>query len=211
MELDYLKIKTSGGYMYGGDQKLFGKKASRSGCGMIAACDMLLYLDGRNAAPIPFKEYADFAENFRDNVAYKNTANILGIFPHRLVKMLNECSGKRFFEFYGRKKFRGDSGKSLAEFIGKSLENGLPVIVRVGANGKSLPYEIRYPASGNKLRKGMVSWHYITVTGISEKGQLTFSSWGGKGIMSCADLQNHFGFTGGVIAESQRQPSKTLV
>ncbi len=204
MELKYIRIKTSGGLMYGGDQKLFGKQAARSGCGMIAACDMLLYLDGRSSEPIAFNEYARFVTDFRDNIAYKNSLNLFGIPSRKLVKMLNEHSGNRFFEFYGRKKFRPDKN-SLAEFIEKSLKNGMPVIVRVGANGKSLPYEIRYPASGNKLRKGMMNWHYITFTGISESGLLTFSSWGGKGTMRCSDLQSHFGFTGGIIACRQRR------
>lgn len=206
MELEYIRIKTSGGLMYGGDQKLFGKQAARSGCGMIAACDMLLYLDGRSSSPITFNDYTRFVTDFRDNVAYKNSRNLFGIPSRRLVKMLNQHSGNRFFEFYGKNKFRADENH-LAEFIGKSLKNGIPVIVRVGAGGKSLPYEIRYPASGNRLRKGMMSWHYITVTGISESGLqtlLTFSSWGGKGTMRCSDLQNHFGFTGGIIVCRQK-------
>ncbi len=206
MELEYIRIHTSGGLMYGGDQKLFGKQAARSGCGMIAACDMLLYLNGRSSSPMTFKEYTRFVTDFRDNIAYKNSRNLFGIPSRRLVKILNEHGGNRFFEFYGKNKFRADEN-NLAEFIGKSLKNGMPVIVRVGAGGKGLPYEIRYPASGNRLRKGMMSWHYITVTGISDSGLqtfLTFSSWGGKGTMRCSDLQSHFGFTGGIIVCRQK-------
>jgi len=187
-ELEYLKIKTESGVMYGGDQKLFGRLSAHSGCGMIAACDTLLYLDG--VTEIPFKEYARFVTNFRDNAAYRRSLNLLGIPARRLVNLLNETAEEFEFKFYSRKKFR--KGESLAEFIDQSIDNGMPVIVRVGANGKTLPYE-------TPRGQGMMSWHYITATGISDSGMLTFSSWGKKGVMSCAELQRHFGFTGGVI------------
>lgn len=201
MELDYLKIKSGGGYLYGGDQKLFGKDVSSSGCGMIAACDMLLYLSGKSGAEIPFSEYASFAEKLRDETFYKGTRNPLGIFPRRLAKILAEKSGKKFTYFPAR-KLRGKDGKKLAETVSRSLKNGMPVIVRIGFSFKGLPYKIEYPASG-KTRAGKMSWHYITVTGISESGVLTFSSWGGKGAADCCGpggLCRRFGFTGGIIA-----------
>jgi len=187
-ELEYLKIKTESGIMYGGDQKLFGRLSAHSGCGMIAACDTLLCLSG--ITEMPFKEYARFVTDFRDNAAYRRSRNLLGIPARRLVKLLDSKAEDYEFNFYGRKSFR--KAESLAEFIEQSINNDIPVIVRVGANGKTLPYEML-------CRQGMMSWHYITVTGISDSGMLTFSSWGKKGVMSCAELQRHFGFTGGVI------------
>lgn len=210
MELEYIKIKTSGGYMYGGDQKLFGEKVSKSGCGMIAACDMILFLrklGSGNFAPVSFSEYVKFVEKFRDEVAYKNSSNPLGIFPGKLAKMLNRSCGSHTFKFYGRKKFRKEN--DLAECISNSVKNGLPVIVRIGLNGKRLNCGICYPASGNVKKKCVLNWHYVTVTGISENGTLTFSSWGGKGTMSCADLKRHFGITGGaIIANPEKRLSK---
>lgn len=203
MELEYVKIKTSGGYMYGGDQKLFGKRAAKSGCGMIAVCDMLLFLRGKSSAPVSFSEYTDFVGNFRDEIAYKSSSNPLGIFPGKLVKMLNESG--HAFKFYGRKKFRKEN--DLAEFIKNSIKGGLPVIARIGLNGGRLRCGICFPASGNVRKKCVLDWHYVTVTGISGNGTLTFSSWGGKGTVSCAELLRHFGVTGGVIIAS---PEKRL-
>lgn len=202
MELDYIKIKNGNGVLYGGNQKYFGKAVSKSGCGMIAACDMLLYLSGKNAGTISFSDYAAFAEKLRDEVFYKNTKNLLGIFPRRLANILTEKSGRNF-RYYPAIKFFGKSGKKLAEFISEEIKSGVPVIVRVGANIGGFPYEIQYPASG-KSSAGKMSWHYITVTGISESGILTFSSWGLKGSALCAELYRHFGFTGGIIAADYR-------
>lgn len=202
MELDYLKIKTAGGVLYGGDQKILGKAVSESGCGMIAACDMLLYSAGKGGTEISLSEYTAFAEKLRDDVFYKDTRNPLGIFPRRIAKILSEKSERKFV-FYPALKFFSRDGKRLADFISRSIQNGVPVIVRVGADIGGLPYKIRYPASGNRLREGKMRWHYITLTGISESGVLTFSSWGGKGTVSCSELYRHFGFTGGVVAEAQ--------
>lgn len=198
MELKYLKINTGGGYLYGGDQKLFGKVVSSSGCGMIAACDMLLWLSGKSGGEISFSEYAVFAEKLRDETFYKGRKNFFGIFPRRLAKILTEKSGRKFTYFPAR-KLRGKNGKKLEEIISRSLSGGAPVIVRVGFSFKGLPYKIKYPASG-KVRSGKMSWHYITVTGVSESGVLTFSSWGGRGTADCHVLSKSFGFTGGIIA-----------
>ncbi|MBD5146931.1 MAG: hypothetical protein HDT21_13650 [Ruminococcus sp.] len=200
MELDYLKIKTKGGFMYGGDQKQFGKAASKSGCGMIAACDTLIWLSGNGGTEIPYSEYVSYVEKLRDGVFYNGTRNLMGIFPRRLAKILTEKSGRKF-AYYPAVKFLSANGKKLANYISKSIERGVPVIVRVGASFSGLPYKIKYPASG-KTCAGKMSWHYITVTGISESGILTFSSWGGKGTASCAELYRHFGFTGGIVGIS---------
>lgn len=198
MELKYLKINTGGGYLYGGDQKLFGKAVSSSGCGMIAACDVLLWLSGKSGGEISFPEYAVFAEKLRDETFYKGRKNFLGIFPRRLAKILTEKSGRKFI-YFPAWKLRGENGKKLEEIISRSLSGGAPVIVRVGFSFKGLPYKIKYPASG-KVRAGKMSWHYITVTGVSESGVLTFSSWGGRGTADCHVLSKSFGFTGGIIA-----------
>lgn len=201
MELEYVNIQTQSGCMYGGNQSLFGEKVRKSGCGMIAACDMLLYLNGRSHTPVRFAEYSRFVEKFRDETAYKGHSNLLGIPQRRLVKILNANTENYIFSFKSRFFL---NRKKLTEIISASLESGLPVIVRIGANIKKLPYKIMYPASGKKLSCGKMRWHYITVTGLSENGELTFSSWGGKGTLLLNDLCRHFGFTGGIILGKQK-------
>lgn len=196
MELEYLKIKTSGGFMYGGDQKLFGGEVRKSGCGMIAACDMVLFLRGEKS--LTFTEYARFVEDIRDNDAYRGTANPVGVSPFKAARLINKRVENHRFKFWSRIFF---SRKSLGNLIENSLAAGLPVIVRIGANGKKLPYSIEYPASGNRRAAGNMTWHYVTVTGLSDSGILTFSSWSGKGEMVLDDLYRYFGITGGIIAD----------
>lgn len=198
METDFIRILTPRGELYGGDQSMFGKNAERSGCGMIAACDMLLYLDGERS--LSEEKYTDFVSDWRDNVFYRHRLNIIGIFPRRLTKILCQKSG-RSFVYRPKRDF---TEETLAEYIAKSVGNGRPVIVRVGYNWRKLPYTIEY--CGGNRRRGVICWHYITVTGIdggvlTDGSVLTFSSWGGKGEMLCRDLYRHFGISGGIIAE----------
>ena len=198
MELNYIKIETDNGYMYGGNQNLFGKKARHSGCGMIAACDVILYLQGKRS--ITFSEYEEFVSRFHDEEAYLNTSNPIGIFPRRLAGMINSHITDSEYVFLNRRKF---SREGLREFISDSISMGLPVIVRIGANGKRLPYKIKYPIHGNRSARGKTDWHYITVTGITDSGTLIFSSWGGRGKLECDLLHKYFGITGGIIADKR--------
>lgn len=198
METDFVKICTPRGELYGGDQSMFGKNAERSGCGMIAACDMLLYLDGERR--LSEEKYTAFVSDLRDNVFYRRRLNFNGIFPRRLTKILRQRSG-RSFVFRPKRDF---TEETLAEYITQAVSDGHPVIVRVGYNWRKLPYTIEY-AGGNR-RRGVMCWHYVTVTGINggvltDGSLLTFSSWGGKGEMLCRDLYRHFGISGGIIAE----------
>lgn len=192
METEFVKICAPDGAMYGGDQRLFGKSAERSGCGMIAACDMLLYLEGRREMSL--EKYTAFVSDMRDSVFYRRRLNIIGIFPRRLTKILCQRSG-RSFVYHPKRHFTEDT---LAEYITQAVSDGRPLIVRVGYNWRRLPYTIEY--RGGKRRSGKMCWHYITVTGI-DGGVLTFSSWGGKGEMLCGGLYRHFGISGGIIAE----------
>ena len=198
MEIDYVKIRRANGYMYGGNQNLFGKKARRSGCGMIAACDVILYFQGKRSPT--FSEYSEFVSKFRDEEAYRGTSNPIGIFPRRLAAMINSHLKNGEYVFLSRRKF---DREGLREFIGNSISQGSPVIVRIGANGKKLPYKIKFPDSGNRSTEGKTDWHYITVTGMTDSGTLIFSSWGGRGELDCDLLHRYFGITGGVIADKK--------
>lgn len=197
MELEYVTIKTAEGLMYGGDQKLFGSTVRKSGCGMIAACDMILFLRGETQQS--FSEYGKFVEDIRDNEAYKRTSNPIGLSPFKTARLVSRHSENLRFVFLSH-VFFGE--KKLVRYIEKSIAAGLPIILRIGANGKKLPYNIVYPASGSRRASGHMTWHYITVTGISGD-VLTFSSWGGKGEMSVRDLRRFWGLTGGLITDKK--------
>lgn len=191
MKLDYIKITNeNGGVMHGGNQSHFEKKIKRSGCGMIAACDMLLYKQNKKALTID--DYKSFITENSQGFFYKFHYNLIGVAAYRIVKFLNKQGYS--FRFVSRHKLKGNA---FEQAIKSSLENDTPVIVRVGLNGKKLPYKINYTVNG-RISRGTMSWHYITVTGM-ENDVLSYSSWGGTGEMPVAELQNNLGFMGGII------------
>lgn len=162
---------------------------------MIAACDMILRFRDKKCTPVPFEKYSAFVWEMSDKYFYKRLGNPLGVPVYKIMRALNtEISDQRFrfisCAFLSRKR--------LEEIIENALSRDIPVIVRIGANGKKLPYKIYFPTTGNVVRENKMSWHYITVTGI-ENDILTFYSWGGKGKIHLSDLRRFFGFTGGAI------------
>ena len=190
MKLDYIKITDKCGEMHGGNQSDFGRKIKRSGCGMIAACDLLLYL--QNKKNISDSEYKLFVENEAKNFFYRFHLNIIGITATRIIRYLGRKGYS--FRFVSRRKLKGECFEQL---ITESLKKGIPVIVRVGLNGNRLAYKVVNPKNGRVFQDTM-SWHYITVTGL-KNGVLTYSSWGSAGEMQIDNLQKNLGFTGGII------------
>ena len=191
VKLDYIKIKVgSGGIMQGGNQSNFSKNIKRRGCGMIAACDMLLYKQGRK--DISDSEYKQFVNDNSNSFFYKMHYNLIGVAAYRVVKFLRKQGYNfRFVPWYRLK------GERFRQLVSETLEKDTPVIVRVGLNGKKLPYKVLYTVNG-RTSQGMMSWHYITVTGM-ENDTLTYSSWGATGEVKVADLQKNLGFMGGII------------
>lgn len=163
---------------------------------MIAACDMIIRFRDNNCTPVPFEKYSKFVWEMSDKYFYKRLGNPLGVPVYKMLRALNTEITEHRFRFISRTFL---NRQKLEEIIKNALSLGVPIIVRIGANGKRLPYKISFPTSGNAVRENKMSWHYITVTGI-ENDVLTFYSWGGKGEMFLSDLCRFWGFTGGVIA-----------
>ncbi len=191
MKLDYIKIiNENGGIMHGGNQSHFSKNIKRSGCGMIAACDMLLYKE--NKKTLSHSDYKQFITEKSRSFFYKHHLNLLGVAAYRIVKFLRRQGYN--FRFVPRRKMKGDT---FGQLIKETLEKGTPVIVRIGLNGEKLPYKVNHTVSG-RISKGTMSWHYITVTGM-ENEMLSYSSWGGTGEVPLSDLYQNLGFMGGIF------------
>lgn len=191
MKLDYIKITgESGGVMRGGNQSDFSSNVKRSGCGMIAACDVLLYK--QNKKSLSESEYKHFICEKCTGFFYKHRINLIGVAAYRIVKFFR--SHGYSFCFIPRRKLKGSL---FEQHIKESLDNDTPVIVRVGLNWNKLQYRVTYTVNG-RISQGRMSWHYITVTGM-ENDMLTYSSWGAVGEMPIADLQKNLGFMGGII------------
>ncbi len=191
MKLDYLKITDEKcGVKHGGNQSNFGKNVRRSGCGMIAACDMLLYKNGKKS--LSDSEYQQFVTSLCKSFFYKHRLNCFGVPAGRIVSFL--AKQDLHFRFVPRRKL---SNGKLGQLVREALESDTPVIVRVGLNGSGLPYKVTYDTNG-RTSCGTMFWHYITVTG-AEEDRLFFSSWGATGEMKLDVLQEKLGFMGGII------------
>ena len=191
MKLDYIKITNEkGGVMHGGNQSRFSSNIRRSGCGMIAACDMLLYMQNKKA--LSDSDYMQYITEKSTDFFYKHHFNLIGVAAYRIVYFFRKQGYN--FRFLPRRRLKGNLFEQL---IKKTLDSGTPVIVRIGLNGKKLPYKVTYTVNG-RVSQGTLSWHYITVTGM-ENGILSYSSWGATGEMAVADLQKNLGFMGGII------------
>ena len=188
MAIEFIKILNPWGESHGGNQGNFGnqpngKRIKRCGCGLMAVCDMTLFLQKANV--IPWVEYVKFV---CEKAKKLNISDSFGLPTKKVVNMLSEANADYSFTFIPKRKL---SENKLRESFEKSISAGFPVIVRVGENLRRLPYKMN--GSERKMR-----WHYFTVIGI-ENDKLTFCSWGKKGEMLCSDLYRYFGFTGGII------------
>ncbi len=191
MKLGYIKIVNGkGGISCGGNQSDFGGSIGRSGCGMIAACDILLYMQGRRI--LSDSEYRQFVNSAGRRFFYRRHFSYIGVTAHSIVKFLRS-NGCRF-RFVPKRKL---SGGRLEQLVREAIGRDTPVIVRIGLNGKRLPYSVKYTVNG-RTSHGIMSWHYITVTGI-ENGVLNYISWGATGEMPADVLQKNLGFMGGIF------------
>ena len=188
MEIEFIKVLNPWGESFGGNQSSFanynrGRLIKKCGCGLIALCDTILSVKKQGA--VQWNEYKDFV---CEKARALSLLDIFGIRPKKIVKILNNTLPEYAFRFIPKRKL---TAESLRKFFEKSIEAGVPVIVRIGENRKKLSYKM--DGSERKMR-----WHYITVTGIKDD-KLTFFSWGSKGEMLCSELYRFFGITGGII------------
>lgn len=188
MEIEFIKILNPWGESYGGNQNSFqnqhhGKRIKKCGCGLIAFCDMTLFL--HKSTTLPWVEYVHFVCEKSKEL---KITDCFGIPPKKVIKMLSESNPNYNFRFIPKRFL---SCETLHKTIHNSISNGFPVIVRVGENFRKLPYTMN--GAERKMR-----WHYFTITGI-DHDNLTFCSWGRKGEMKCSELYRFFGVTGGII------------
>lgn len=161
---------------------------------MIAALDLMLFLGGNGDTPMAIAKYRQ-SEASAELWFYKNSLNLFGISPRKIIKYLGDTLNGRRFTFVSRRRL---SEEKLTELVKKATTENIPVIIRIGENFKTLPYTIAFT---NGVFKRKMRWHYITAVN-ADSGKIEFYSWGGKGKMKITDLWRYFGFTGGIILPS---------
>lgn len=177
---------------YGGNQNwLPEKRLQRSGCGLVACTDLLLYLHRyHNCCWSPLFQGSALSQEPLPAAAYHALCQRLeqrffpilpgfGITGWLLMLGLN-----RYFFSY-RVPLRASWGvppDNLWEGIQTMLSLDLPVILSIGPNfpffwqHHTLPFYLEEPDGGFRSA-GQVCAHYVTVTGVKGE-QLRVSSWG---------------------------------
>lgn len=172
----FLKIENKGGVFYGGNQAWFPDKFLKdSGCGVISAANLLLYLQKQSR--MAETEYMDFA-----TMLWKKYFPVIPGFGMNGLTLMFGLN--RYFRKNGLalKAFWGISGKKLLSRIDKMLDEDLPVILSVGPNfpniwGKRKLNFYTKGKDGSYVFAVKTKAHYVTVTG-RDGIYLQISSWG---------------------------------
>lgn len=176
---------------YGGSQGwLSDAVAQKSGCGLVAAADLLIYLHRYGgytaeffrelpADPIPAEIYDYYAQRLRKR--YFPLAASFGLNAFVLALGLD-----RFFRENGipLRAAWGTPGRRFWGDIQSMLARDIPVILCVGINfplpwGREQLALYTRQGGGEFRRTAAARAHYVTVTGMDEQW-LRVSSWGGE-------------------------------
>jgi len=169
----YIQIPDEAGASFGGSQTWFPSDGTRhdrllqkSGCGLIAAVDFLLYV-GKEEVPASREAYLKLLRSFRRRYPVFPAA---GSFNVQLPLFLNRELRRIGFE----KRLRFSpfpTKRSLLKRIRSSLAEGYPVILLIPP--KCLPFTRKKGVVFHTMKNGVpvpvtepVRSHFITVTGI---------------------------------------------
>lgn len=201
LQSDYTKVADDSGSYYGGDQRWFRGMPyygiiSPSGCGVVAICDICLYISGqsnRNRSPltddykngvIGSQEYIEYVKSFNDlyiNLHHRND-------PIGRKFQMNNLDGKTgkvmttYFKSnmipmkvaaHSIKDPKNLGGRAIYELpsykeICESIRNDLPVIIGISPSGKENAVPM-YVKKRNQMTFGFKTAtqnHYVTVTGV---------------------------------------------
>lgn len=187
LENDFIKVyDTDGRVFYGGAQRWFGKKYVRtSGCGIIAAANLILYLQGKHE--ITVAEYMELAEELKKRIL---------MIPYLgMNALMLSISMNGLLKRYGIKKkvFPKLTPIGFFKKTEKLIAAGIPVIMAIGRDFPLIWRKSRLGLysenNGVKHRVKDVSAHFVTITGIDDEW-LTVSSWGQKLYISRKELSD---------------------
>ena len=218
----YISVAVHGGASYGGGQQ-FSENAMirRCGCGIVAAIDLLLYLDRWHMtervsffdsllpeAPVPFPAYTGLLS--------KMNRRYLPMIPYAGINGLMLMLGvQRFFHdhhmpYTARWCF---SQSELWKRIEAMMRTDIPVIMAVGPNfpfiwGDKRAAFYRQNIEGAYIRASGARAHYFTVTGMDDDW-LRISSWGRLYYLKRSEFEEYahkysLGFTCNILLVEKR-------
>ncbi len=169
---------TRSGLSYGGNQGwLDGRWLQQGGCGVVAACDLLEYLSGKEQdGKADIAAYKRRIRRIRSHFLMMGPLGVAGIF---LAWGLNACFARAGLAYRAR---WGVAPSRLRSHIERMLSEDIPVIFSVGPDvpllfrSHKLGLYVR-DAAGNMKGAGYAVRHYMMITG-TEGDYLKVSSWG---------------------------------
>jgi hypothetical protein len=180
LQKPYIQVQRGPYFSYGGSQMWARRKAIRvCGCGPVAALDTLLYLQGKQDAPLPLDRYNDRLELLcRKYFPLIEPIGINGLFLAAGMNMLlreNKLPYRASWAFSGRRFF---------DRMEEMLRQDLPVIFSIGPNfpllwGRHRLDFYRKSPDGAYIRANSTRAHYVTATGMDEQW-IRISSWGSE-------------------------------
>ncbi len=210
---------------YGGDQGFFreasgsaeDERKKRLGCGIIAFCDLLLYLAGTDPV-YQIQEIKRYSDRMLTESEYKACFNFIyeflgglpkkgskGLSGFRLSRKFNRMAGDKNWKL---KAIWGWSGRKLFQRMTRMLERDIPVILCIPMmlfkkdKGKGAAF---YKKEEKTYRRACtVSEHYVVVTEIIEEKEgiyLGVSSWGEKYYVNWKEYEEliHTHFLGTIL------------
>ena len=186
LQQPYLSVMQDLRCSYGGNQMLSPNKTMRQcGCGVVAACDLLLYLKRRQGDstdplcrwPVDLKLYNErllaLQKRYFPLIPHHGINGILLVFG------LNRLLRDEGLPFRALWMF---SGARLWERVEEQLRRDIPVILSVGPHfpliwrKDGLSFYVRR-RDGSMNRAAAVCGHYVTATGLDDEW-VRIASWG---------------------------------
>ena len=200
----YISVRRGGTKTFGGSQMYSASKTMREvGCGVIAALDLLLYLNRVHLSGSCEMFSSALDDGSIDEKEYDELARTLSrrffpIIPKLGINGLMLAAGlNAFFRRY-RFPFRamwGVGSRHIADRIEDMLARDIPVILSIGPNfplfwkKTEMSFYMRIP-SGEMKHACSIKSHYVTVTGLDER-YYRISSWGREYYI---DRQEYFSY-----------------
>lgn len=181
----YISVNTGTAVTYGGSQLMSESEAMRKcGCGVIACCDLLLYLSSVTRCSFPVSSTELEKDDYNKLSAFL-CRRFFPIIPPFGMTGINLAAGLNicFHKFGLPYRAVWKVGKaSIFANMEKMLDEDIPVIFSVGPNfpffwknKRIILYKKTSPGSFSPAYSAKA--HYMTVTGIDEEW-ICLSSWG---------------------------------
>ena len=199
----FIRVQTNTGKSYGGSQAWLPYNfLKKSGCGVIGATDVLLYLNcwHPKCQSKTFRRLSRLQMTLSDykTCALRMWKYYLPVMPGFGINGLGLMLGINWYFLKNRIPMRAVwnvSGKKIWQSVDSMLQRDIPVILSVGPNfpriwGKQKLNFYTKKSDGTYVVSAKTQAHYVTVTGRDESW-ICISSWGKEYYIKIEEYQDY--------------------